>query len=149
MFWMVTSSTNRWGANTTRPLTRCGNIDAYSKAMDAPSLWPKNQGGSLTPTASSLTQLLREVLPHRQRPQPLVQEHHQRCRPALWRNPLVFHPHWPTSPVNGGPFAAPAGTSAYAPVHARDSSSRSLKRWILPVAVLGSSGTNSMKRGYL
>src|SRR5918911_1681135 len=26
---------------------------------------------------------------------------------------------------------------------------RSLKRWILPVAVLGSSGTNSIQRGYL
>ncbi len=26
---------------------------------------------------------------------------------------------------------------------------RSLKRWIFPVAVLGSSGTNSIQRGYL
>ena len=29
------------------------------------------------------------------------------------------------------------------------SRARNLKRWILPVAVLGNSATNSMKRGYL
>src|SRR5437867_9475607 len=34
----------------------------------------------------------------------------------------------------------------WVPVHAR---SRSLYRWILPVTVFGSSGTNSIQRGYL
>ena len=31
----------------------------------------------------------------------------------------------------------------------RQRAARSLKRWILPVAVFGSSGTNSIQRGYL
>ena len=37
-----------------------------------------------------------------------------------------------------------AGQNASGPAHPR-----SLKRWILPVAVFGSSGTNSSQRGYL
>ena len=43
--------------------------------------------------------------------------------------------------------------TSYRPVPVRaalgDQAPRSLKRWILPVAVLGSSAKNSIQRGYL
>ena len=48
-------------------------------------------------------------------------------------------------PGAGGAFSArPPGTTGLATRHCR-----SLKRWILPVAVFGSSDTNSIQRGYL
>src|SRR5262245_15997604 len=59
----------------------------------------------------------------------------------------------PTNPVNlsgksgqDNGFPRPEGLGATYPAASR---CRSLYRWIFPVAVLGSSGTNSTQRGYL
>ena len=39
-------------ASSTRPRVRSGNRAANSSAMEAPSLWPNNQGAHCTPSAS-------------------------------------------------------------------------------------------------
>ena len=90
--------------------------------------------------AGGIAQLAREVLPQRKRSQALVQEQQQRPAGALRRDPFVLDAHAAAAPVDVDPLDR----------HARFAScSRSLKRWILPVAVFGRSGTNSICRGYL
>lgn len=56
--------------------------------------------------------------------------------------------------VQGRPFVAGVSPARSAPpqletASASRTSPRSLKRWTLPVAVLGSSGRKSIQRGYL
>ncbi|MNZ96147.1 hypothetical protein D3C78_1153280 [compost metagenome] len=79
-----------------------------------------------------------EILPHRQGAQAFVQEHHERGLGAGRVEPGVFHLHLPAGPGKGDEVA-----------HRPASRSRRRKRWILPVAVLGSSVRNSIWRGYL
>ena len=98
------------------------------------------------PKSPRFAQPLREVLPHGDRPQALMEEHHQRRSRALGRDPRVLHFHHALPPGHRDlARAIRHGRHACGPC----SRSRNRKRWILPVAVLGSSGTNSMRRGYL
>ena len=96
------------------------------------------------PTPCSLTQLLRKIFPHCQRPQTLVQKHQQRGARsgAFASDPLVFDADQSASPVQVNPVHSVAH-------RVPASNSRSLKRWIFPVAVLGRSSRNSIWRGYL
>ena len=89
----------------------------------------------------------REVLPHRDRAEPLVQEDDDVGRRSRGADPLVFEAELATFPVDAGERRlAPAVAHDVGPPRSR---SRSRKRWILPVAVFGSSSTNSIARGYL
>src|SRR6185369_5117767 len=89
----------------------------------------------------------RKVAPHRHRAEPFVEENDGRARPVAWRaDPRAFEAERSTAPVEvdeSGAFCAP-GHGARA-----RSRSRRRKRWILPVAVFGSSSINSIARGYL
>ena len=82
-----------------------------------------------------------EVLPHRQRAQALVQEHDQAAGPHR-----AAPSHWCSMRTRRPPQSMSTNSTCH---FARLSSSRSLKRWILPVAVFGRSVTNSIWRGYL
>ena len=76
------------------------------------------------------------------RTQAFVQEDQQRRGPRVRREPFVLDAHAIAAPVDARrtpPLMLTLGASC----------SRSLKRWILPVAVFGSSATNSIHRGYL
>ncbi|MPM33969.1 hypothetical protein SDC9_80550 [bioreactor metagenome] len=108
-----------------------------------------------------IAHLLRKILPHVDGAQPLVQKDHRALRrfclqPAMRRKPLVFHLHIALAPVQVHGMAATdwrliecsGGQHRMLPC-AHAVRSRRRKRWILPVAVLGSSSTNSIKRGYL
>ncbi len=51
MLAIETSSTNKCGATATTPAT--AKRDAWSSAIEAPSLWPKSQGDAMSRRASS------------------------------------------------------------------------------------------------
>src|SRR6185503_10349382 len=90
-----------------------------------------------------------EVAPHRARAQPFVQENH---RGGALAHPLVLDADGLAVPGDVGESRAGrlAHALAVASLPARAASrSRRRKRWIFPVAVLGSSSMNSMMRGYL
>src|SRR5581483_4134015 len=92
-------------------------------------------------TAGRRSRLRRKALPHCQRAQPFVQEYQRRGMGAGARrpDPLVFE-----AVSAGGEEGNAHRRRLYLLFIAR-----SLKRWILPVAVFGSSGMNSIQRGYL
>ena len=71
-----------------------------------------------------------------------MQKHHQRHPGLDAADPLVLELHRLAAPDDVGP----GGRQAHGWPRSR---SRSLKRWILPVAVLGSSDRKAMLRGYL
>jgi hypothetical protein len=65
---------------------------------------------------------------------------------------IMSHDPFPEEPgVQPSPSRPPpkTGDMGRAPLLRPSSYARSLNRWILPVAVLGSSGTYSTQRGYL
>ena len=90
---------------------------------------------------AGLAELRRKVFPHRDRTQALVQKDHQRRVGPICVKALVLDLHIAIPPSDSSKTGVPH--------HPCRSRSRSRKRWILPVAVLGSSSTNSTKRGYL
>ena len=71
-----------------------------------------------------------------------MQKHHQRQPGLAGADPLVLNFYRLAAPDDIGP----GGRRAHGWPRSR---SRSLKRWILPVAVLGSSARKAMLRGYL
>ena len=93
-------------------------------------------------------ELARELPPHRDRAQALVQEHDRRRFAARRADPLVFEMDLPAAPGQAGERAPRRQRRAHEAALAR-SRSRRRKRWILPVAVFGSSAMNSIARGYL
>ena len=92
--------------------------------------------------AGRVAQLAREVAPHRARAQAFVQEDEQR-RAARARGAIHSCSMRTRRPRQS------RSTNSTRHAGLRRSCSRSLKRWILPVAVFGSSATNSICRGYL
>jgi hypothetical protein len=90
---------------------------------------------------------LGEVFPHRHRAEPFVQEDDRwrgrACRP----DPAVLDALRRTAPIDRRELRRRVACGlAHPPDRSR---SRSLNRWIFPVAVFGSSSTNSNERGYL
>src|SRR3984957_17016320 len=76
-------------------------------------------------------QLFGKITPHRNRAQPLMQHDKIDVIHCVMLDETIFD--------------SAAVDAQLVGLHA----ARSLKRWILPVAVLGSSATNSIQRGYL
>ena len=95
------------------------------------------------PAARGGGQPLGEIPPQGHRSQALVQHHEIRSAAIRSRNPAIFDAAIRQREQRG--FRQPTQTGSSGSAR----TDRSLKRWILPVAVFGSSSMNSIHRGYL
>src|SRR5690606_23241990 len=89
--------------------------------------------------------LFRPALPHRDGPQAFVEENHQALATVVGLDPLALYLHGAALEFD----ASQCGGDDCFHVEMVSLSCRSLKRCILPVAVLGSSSRKWMLRGYL